>query len=173
MPQVPVGNKPRAGPVYIAVMAFAGRLHPLLLHFPIALIIVAAVAELVAMLTAFRAWHVVAVANVRGGALFAGATALTGLLRARTVSRRRCAGCTGSRCSGRRHSSASPGISAHDSSGARTSCARNKEAAVKNDDKDWDRRGFLQCMAWVGTGAMWTMASGVLKGMAIEQAARG
>jgi Icc protein len=44
---------------------------------------------------------------------------------------------------------------------------------VKHDDKDWDRRGFLQCMAWVGTGAMWTMASGVLKGMPIEQAARG
>jgi Icc protein len=44
---------------------------------------------------------------------------------------------------------------------------------VKKDDKDWDRRGFLQCMAWVGTGALWTMASGVLKGMPIEQAARG
>jgi Icc protein len=43
----------------------------------------------------------------------------------------------------------------------------------KNDDKNWDRRGFLQCMAWVGTGAMWTMASGVLKGTPIEQAARG
>jgi plastocyanin len=28
-------------------------------------------------------------------------------------------------------------------------------------------------MAWVGTGAMWTMAGGVLKGMSIEQAARG
>jgi Icc protein len=28
-----------------------------------------------------------------------------------------------------------------------------------------DRRGFLRCMAWVGTGAMWTMSSGVLKGM--------
>jgi Icc protein len=50
-----------------------------------------------------------------------------------------------------------------------------KEACVtkKHDDKDWDRRGFLQCMAWVGTGAMWTMASGVLKGTPIEQAARG
>jgi 3',5'-cyclic-AMP phosphodiesterase len=44
---------------------------------------------------------------------------------------------------------------------------------TKNDDKQWDRRGFLQCMAWVGTGAMWTMAGGVLKGMSIEQAARG
>jgi len=44
---------------------------------------------------------------------------------------------------------------------------------TKNDDKQWDRRGFLQCMAWVGTGAMWTMAGGMLKGMSIEQAARG
>ena len=44
---------------------------------------------------------------------------------------------------------------------------------MTKDDTDWDRRGFLQCMAWVGTGAMWTMASGVLKGMPIEQAARG
>ena len=34
----------------------------------------------------------------------------------------------------------------------------NKEVCVKQDDdeKAWDRRGFLQCMAWVGTGAMWT-----------------
>jgi plastocyanin len=44
---------------------------------------------------------------------------------------------------------------------------------TKKDDKQWDRRGFLQCMAWVGTGAMWTMAGGALKGMSIEQAARG
>ena len=42
-----------------------------------------------------------------------------------------------------------------------------------DDEKAWDRRGFLQCMAWVGTGAMWTLTSGVLKGMPIEQAARG
>jgi len=34
-----------------------------------------------------------------------------------------------------------------------------------------DRRGFLKCMAWVGTGAVWTMTSGILKGMPIEQAA--
>ena len=28
----------------------------------------------------------------------------------------------------------------------------NKEACVKQDDeKNWDRRAFLQCMAWVGT----------------------
>jgi len=27
-----------------------------------------------------------------------------------------------------------------------------------------DRRHFLQCMAWVGTCAVWTLSSGVLKG---------
>jgi plastocyanin len=43
----------------------------------------------------------------------------------------------------------------------------------KHDENEWDRRGFLQCMAWVGTGAVWTMAGGVLKGMPLEQAARG
>ena len=32
------------------------------------------------------------------------------------------------------------------------------------DDKQLDRRHFLKCMAWVGTGAIWTMSSGVLKG---------
>ena len=42
-----------------------------------------------------------------------------------------------------------------------------------DDEKFCDRRGFLQCMAWVGTGAMWTLAGGVLKGMPIEKAARG
>ena len=29
----------------------------------------------------------------------------------------------------------------------------------KNDETAWDRRGFLKCMAWVGTGAVWTMAA--------------
>jgi len=36
-----------------------------------------------------------------------------------------------------------------------------------------DRRGFLECMAWVGTGAVWTMASGVLKGTPLEASAYG
>jgi Icc protein len=46
-----------------------------------------------------------------------------------------------------------------------------KEASVakKDEDKHLDRRGFLQCMAWVGTGAVWTMSSGVLKGMPLGQ----
>jgi Icc protein len=43
----------------------------------------------------------------------------------------------------------------------------------KNDETEWDRRGFLKCMAWVGTGAVWTMTGGILKGMPIEQAAHG
>jgi plastocyanin len=43
----------------------------------------------------------------------------------------------------------------------------------KIEEAEGDRRGFLKCMAWVGTGAVWTMAGGVLKGMPIEQAARG
>ena len=41
---------------------------------------------------------------------------------------------------------------------------------AKNDeDKDMDRRGFLHCMAWVGTGAVWTMYGGVLKGVPLGQ----
>jgi plastocyanin len=43
----------------------------------------------------------------------------------------------------------------------------------KHDEVEWNRRGFLKCMAWVGTGAVWTISGGVLKGMPIEQAARG
>jgi 3',5'-cyclic-AMP phosphodiesterase len=42
----------------------------------------------------------------------------------------------------------------------------------KPDDLSLDRRGFLECMSWVGTAAMWTLTSGVLKGMPIEHAAR-
>jgi plastocyanin len=44
----------------------------------------------------------------------------------------------------------------------------------KRDDRDqqrYDRRGFLHCMAWVGTAAVWTMAGGVLKGIPVEAAA--
>jgi 3',5'-cyclic-AMP phosphodiesterase len=34
---------------------------------------------------------------------------------------------------------------------------------MAHNDGGSDRRGFLHCMAWVGTGAVWTMAGGVLK----------
>jgi 3',5'-cyclic-AMP phosphodiesterase len=41
------------------------------------------------------------------------------------------------------------------------------------DHQHLDRRHFLTCMAWVGTGALWTMAGGVLKGSPIGQSSRG
>jgi len=36
-----------------------------------------------------------------------------------------------------------------------------------DEEKARDRRTFLKCMAWVGTGAVWTMSSGVLHGSAL------
>jgi plastocyanin len=36
---------------------------------------------------------------------------------------------------------------------------------------DFDRRNFLKCMAWAGTGAVWAMSGGVLKGSPLERAA--
>lgn len=35
-----------------------------------------------------------------------------------------------------------------------------------------DRRGFLECMAWAGTGVLWTAASGVLSSQAFGQQAK-
>jgi len=59
-------------------MALTGRFHPLLVHFPIALVLIAAVAELVSLTTQFPEWHLVAVANIRAGAAFAVASAGAG-----------------------------------------------------------------------------------------------
>jgi uncharacterized membrane protein len=59
-------------------MALTGRLHPLLVHFPIALVLIAAVAELASLTTRFPGWHTVAVANIRAGAAFAIASAGAG-----------------------------------------------------------------------------------------------
>jgi len=41
--------------------------------------------------------------------------------------------------------------------------------ALKDDSKQFDRRNFLKCMAWVGTGAAWTLSGGVLKGTTLGQ----
>ena len=41
--------------------------------------------------------------------------------------------------------------------------------AKNAEDKHVDGRGFLECMASVGTGAVWTMSSGVLKGTPLGQ----
>ena len=59
-------------------MAIIGRLHPLLIHFPIALVISAAVAEAVAVITGDDRWCAVAVGNVRAGSIFALFAALAG-----------------------------------------------------------------------------------------------
>jgi len=42
------------------------------------------------------------------------------------------------------------------------------ETKNEHDRNQYDRRGFLQCMAWVGTAAVWTMAGGSLKGAPLE-----
>jgi uncharacterized membrane protein len=55
-----------------------GRLHPLLLHFPIGLVLTAAAAELLAIVTRRGSWRAVAVANVRAGAAMAAVTAVAG-----------------------------------------------------------------------------------------------
>ena len=61
-------------------MALIGHFHPLLVHFPIALILIAATPELVSVTTKFPEWHTVAVANVRAGSAFAVASAGAGWL---------------------------------------------------------------------------------------------
>ncbi len=49
---------------------------------------------------------------------------------------------------------------------------REARVARTNDDRDLDRRNFLKCMAWVGTGAVWTLSSGILKGSPLGQSPR-
>src|SRR5260221_6646218 len=59
-------------------MALIGRLHPVLVHFPIALIVAAFGCELVSVATRVREWHMAAVANLRIGAVFAVGSAVAG-----------------------------------------------------------------------------------------------
>ncbi len=49
-----------------------------------------------------------------------------------------------------------------DASHARSSSAATPPAAVGDGPVTATRRGFLQCMAWAGTGVVWTLAGGVL-----------
>jgi hypothetical protein len=45
---------------------------------------------------------------------------------------------------------------------------------IHNHDQDGvDRRGFLKCMAWAGTGVLWTMTGGILKSQTMNQAIMG
>ena len=59
-------------------MALIGRLHPLLVHFPIGLVLIAAMAEVVAMTTGRWDWRAMAVTNVRAGAVFTLGAAIAG-----------------------------------------------------------------------------------------------
>ncbi len=59
-------------------MSLIGKLHPVLVHFPIALILAAAAAELIAIHTRRAAWRAIAVANVRAGAAMGAFTAIAG-----------------------------------------------------------------------------------------------
>ena len=61
-------------------MALVGRLHPLLIHFPIALLLSGFAAEAVAMLTGRPAWRWLAVASVRSAAVMAALAACAGWL---------------------------------------------------------------------------------------------
>src|SRR5260370_30195179 len=46
-----------------------------------------------------------------------------------------------------------------------------EDIITHNHDKDGiDRRGFLKCMAWAGTGVLWTMTRGILKSQTLSQA---
>ena len=48
---------------------------------------------------------------------------------------------------------------------------REVRVSRTDDEKELDRRNFLKCMAWVGTGAVWTLSSGILKGSPLGQSA--
>jgi uncharacterized membrane protein len=60
-------------------MSLIGRLHPLLVHFPIALVLTAGAAEIAATVTRAGLWRAIGVANLRAGALMAVATVIAGL----------------------------------------------------------------------------------------------
>ena len=61
-------------------MALAGRLHPVLVHFPIALLIMAAAAEGALCVAGDERWRLVAVVSLRAGAVSAVAAAVAGWL---------------------------------------------------------------------------------------------
>ncbi len=47
-----------------------------------------------------------------------------------------------------------------------------KDQDVRNQEGDGvDRRGFLECMAWAGTGLLWTIGGGILSSQAFGQRA--
>ena len=65
-------------------MTFVGRLHPVLIHFPIALVIAANAFEAAFGVTRHERFRTVAVSNVRAASAFACAAAVAGWLLARS-----------------------------------------------------------------------------------------
>jgi uncharacterized membrane protein len=63
-----------------ATMLLMGKLHPMLVHLPIALVLAAAAAELRAIGTRRPAWRAVALANLRAGAVMGAVTMTAGWL---------------------------------------------------------------------------------------------
>jgi uncharacterized membrane protein len=61
-------------------MALIGKLHPMLVHFPIALVLAAAGAELRAIITRRSTWRVIAIASIRAGAATGVVAAIAGWL---------------------------------------------------------------------------------------------
>jgi uncharacterized membrane protein len=59
-------------------MAIIARLHPLIVHFPIALVMVAAISEVAAIGTGDKRYRTVAVINLRAGAAFSIVAMLAG-----------------------------------------------------------------------------------------------
>ena len=177
-------------------MALIGRLHPLLIHFPIALVIVAAAAESASVMTADARWRFLAIANLRTAAVprpccrrrrvaarrsrrdrreCAPRVASLGRIRGNSSDRRGGRDhVAGTYASARRGSHLSIRIVRSGRSG-RGCRAPRRVAGVgrqlfppvrrhvvsgNNDERELDRRHFLQCMAWVGTGAAWAMSGG-------------
>jgi uncharacterized membrane protein len=59
-------------------MSLIGKLHPLLVHFPIALVLAAAGAEIGAIATERTSWRALALANLRAGAVMGAFTLIAG-----------------------------------------------------------------------------------------------
>jgi uncharacterized membrane protein len=59
-------------------MALIGKLHPLLIHFPIALVIASVAAEGVSLATRDRRWRTLAIGNLRAAAVAGALAAVAG-----------------------------------------------------------------------------------------------
>src|SRR5882672_2410098 len=52
--------------------------------------------------------------------------------------------------------------------------AQISDKIIENFDQDGiDRRGFLKCMAWAGSGVLWSMNGGILRSQTLNQIAKG